>query len=577
MKIYPLDDQSIEKYSKIISSNNEFFISEENELIKDINEEEDNLADFRNQNKKLGFHKNPGYAPDLSDYYEEYIKPVFKWTFWPWIVGLLLIFVFHCFIWFLNLIFDISWQTWEWTKGFFFWGLIGIAGLTVLNLAVYGVWYLVWYIKNKRYISWKARKDFIRNEIQTTERKIKNYQESLNQLFNNRERILLFAFRNYLGFPIKSLSKWNYKSAKAEYLSKKKQLDALSNSDVKNEDIIYKYYDDKLDLFYKHSIPVETESSEALEIFFSSIPSRKNNRMNREYSEPRELHPQSVNKLENQNKNFGERTLDGDIDKFEEYLNQDTSGFFTKHNSSLLQNQVEGLEKTYKNAENKVDAFNKVISEINVTLSLSRLMAFRNIYLGAELVNIIRENAGGGKATIQNDFIETYFLAPIQKMKNVNFTTSQAVVEMVVAGLDSIESFITTNISNKQFQNFAMGNPKSAALGALAAGAFGVINAGIEAWKKRNAKIEALLEKEKVIIGNMDKMVEGYLEQLKFSRRGIEVIQALSKVNRGFMAVYSPIYEKVFIEKDIKKVSVQELQQLCLALNQFNKLSQTKL
>lgn len=575
MKVLPLDDFSIEEYSRDLSPDHEFFVEEENELKRALGENEDALADFKNQDNKLGVKQDPGDAPELSDYYEDFLTPVFQWTFWPWVVGVVLVFVLHCVIWLLNFIFNIPWDTWGWTKWVFLWGLIVVAGISAINLSIYGVWYLIWYIKHRRYLSWKTKKDFLKKQIRANEKQIKEHEENLGQLINNRERILLFAFRNFLGFPLKSFERWNYENAKKEYFKKTTQLATLDKNN--GIDDIYNYYDEKLYLFYKYSIPVETDSAEALRIFSSSIPVKNRNMMNREYKEPLELSDQAFVNLKNHNDKFGENTLDADTKKFKEFLDQDTEGFFTKHSSSLLQRQVDGLENVYKSAAKKVDNYNKVISQINVTLSLSRLVAFRNIYLGAELVNIIRESAGGGKATVQNDIIETTILAPIKKMKNVNFTTSQAVSEMLAAGLSSIESFITDNLSMKQFQNYGENSTSNMTLGIIAAGAFGVINAGIEAWKKRNEKIEALLKKEKVIMENMEKMVDGYLEQLKVSKRGLEVIRSLSKVNNGFIKVYTPLYEKVFIKKDIKSVTVIELQQLCLALNEFNKLSQTKL
>lgn len=48
------------------------------------------------------------------------------------------LFVLHCIIWVLKLIFDIEWDTWGWTVTAFWWGL----GITVFVAAATTVWYI---------------------------------------------------------------------------------------------------------------------------------------------------------------------------------------------------------------------------------------------------------------------------------------------------------------------------------------------------------------------------------------------------------------------------------------------------
>ena len=572
MRISELNERQIKDLSQKISANGELFTDKENKIKEEINNYRSQKVSIEMEIKNLGIVDHPGFSPKVS----KEVKPAFQWSFWPYLIGLILLFAFHCVIWVAKLLFDIPWDTWLWTKTFFILGGMFVVFLCVFKFAIYGIKHWVWNKHLCRYRIWKADKERLEKKLEQVLNNIGQNNQSLMQLERNREKVLLFAFKNYLAFPIKSLKgTWSYSAAKKVYLQYKSSLEHLRHQQRNgstNMDDVLNYFNDKYKLFCTYSLPAEAPSNDVLREFLKYYPKEKNNNVYRG-----EICIKGISSLKKQARQFDEYSLDDEMDHFNEVLKMDTSGFFTEYSSSLLEEQIDLLQSIYDDTATILESHNNLISSINFMLGMCRLVSYRNIYLGSELINIIRENGGGGNASTANDFIHLNNINSLNKLDVVHFSASDSMQDIIASGLDGMATFIENGVSDKDLRKYALNNPKEAAMYTLAAGVFSAINAGIDAWKQRNAKIESLLRKEEELIDGMKRMVESYLAQVSYAKRGIEIIETLTKVNNGLIEIYRPLYDKVFIQRDVNSITMQEIQQLARALSEYNKLSKAEL
>lgn len=84
----------------------------------------------------------------------------------------------------------------------------------------------------------------------------------------------------------------------------------------------------------------------------------------------------------------------------------ETSGFLGFTNIDKLASKTQNLQKLYAPIKGEYDRLRKVSDEVNYYLTFVRTVAYRNIYLGVELLNYIRDNAGGKSLISQKDKID---------------------------------------------------------------------------------------------------------------------------------------------------------------------------
>ncbi|MDE6415665.1 MAG: hypothetical protein K2K68_01390 [Duncaniella sp.] len=562
----------VEELAKVYSRNSEIFVKEE----KDCKDELYTLENKKNiLNKEiagLGIKKDPGYSPD----WESYVNPVCETIGKIWVVCLFLVFLFHCLIWVIKLLFNISWDTWGWTKTCFFWGLGALAVGAVGALLVYWVAYKIWSSNKAEYIEWRDELQRLTSILKSVEADIHQCKTSLKNIASNRRSTLLHAMHTRLGLPVRSIDSRNFGEIRTRFfdmLENKSKVDVISDPVIR-QDASLKYYDEKLRMFFDVSIPSEAISKQVLGSFSKAVEVSGSMRGDVKI---KELEKKSILSLKGSVSSYTEDSLDDEIDDFNRFLEMDTSGFFTKHDSALLEKQVNGLEEVYDKTNAFCQRYSKTVETVNNALGLVRLLAYRNIYLGAELLNIIRENAGGGKLSTAFDAVELTSGLKIKKLKIEQFSTKEAIGDILSAGANAAFDMIDNGLKDKNIRKAAQDNPKAAALAVAGVAAVAAINSGIDAWKKRNAKIEGLIKKEEAIISNMEQIVDSYLDSLASNERALELIMAIIKANQGFRAIYDSLYHKVFVSKDLQSVSMMELKQLTLALQEYKKISDSKL
>lgn len=221
------------------------------------------------------------------------------------------------------------------------------------------------------------------------------------------------------------------------------------------------------------------------------------------------------------------------------------------------------LRQLYEAACSEVKELQEVATGINEILKYSRVCAYRNIYLGVELLNFIRDNAGGKNLTTATDALNIEMDLDIPDFESKDLT-----VDMIGVLDSSVRSTLDFYGSDQQMARFASENPKAALLSAG-------LNLIGEYFSKRNEVIDNNLEIQQEIIESFPQVIGGYLDGKANTLRAIEVIRAIIKTNKGFVKIYAPLRNKVFVEGSFP--SLQEIQQLAIATNEYNKISKTEL
>ncbi len=261
--------------------------------------------------------------------------------------------------------------------------------------------------------------------------------------------------------------------------------------------------------------------------------------------------------------------------RFDALQKMDTTGFFNTTSVSKLEEQTKAMKNVCDLAKFAYDKLDEVKDKVMAALNLVRLCAYRNIYLGVELINFIVENDGGKKLTTMKDSIEIKQFDSTVKVniKDIHFNTMNSVLTNVSSAI----GMLNTTLNNPQFFNYAKKNPKVASGMAVATGLAGSLQAIGEYMAEKEAKQKSIIQVQKKLIRYFSEISDGYVSAQASVRRGVEIIQAIVKANKGFMHIYAPLGKKVFEEGDWKSVTELDLRQLAKAMNEYNKITQSKL
>jgi len=249
-----------------------------------------------------------------------------------------------------------------------------------------------------------------------------------------------------------------------------------------------------------------------------------------------------------------------------DYLKEkDTTNWLGFTSTSKLSEQTENLKKLYEAAQNEFKELDDIREKVMFYLSLTRVKAFENLYFGVELLNVIRDNSGGKNLTKQEDVIK-FDLSSIQ----IDDARSGKKVSLLNISSNSVTQFFDKYENNERFARYVEANPKQAAATQL-------VSMGMDYFRQRMESIEQNNAVQKQIFEAIPNMVDAYSEGQANLLRAIEIIRALSEANKGFNSIYSPLFEKVFVIGKMASVTLEEMQQLVLAVSEYNKISQSKL
>jgi hypothetical protein len=267
--------------------------------------------------------------------------------------------------------------------------------------------------------------------------------------------------------------------------------------------------------------------------------------------------------------------MDPIVDSLRETINRDTTGIFGGQNVNKLSEKTMDLKDLYEAAIAEYDELEELTWDINYLLQFVRICAYRNIYLGLELMTMIRENAGGKTLTTEKEYTQVDVEVANMDIKaselstNITADFATAFFETASQSLDYLD--------NDRIRKDLYKDPKKAAAYAAGTVAVAAVRGVINYFEDRSKKIEANIEIQKDMVKNVRVVVDGYSAGQGALLREIEIIKAIKKANDGFMAIYEPLRKKVFETNDISSVSKKDIQQMAIATSNYNKISTSKL
>lgn len=252
------------------------------------------------------------------------------------------------------------------------------------------------------------------------------------------------------------------------------------------------------------------------------------------------------------------------MSRYSDVKDMETSGFLGFASLDKLAAKTENLQRLYGPIKKEYDRLRKVSDVVNYYLTFARTVAYRNIYLGVELLNYIRDNAGGKSLMTQKDKVATSDAMDIAHVAKDSLKMSSA--ENVA---NTLNGLLSDTLGDKQVRKFVMKNPKMAAGAAALAVVGNLIDERVEKIKNNN-------ELQEQLITSIGEMMDGYNSGKAVLLRAIEVIKALSKANIGFLAIYAPLRNKFFLD-GCTKATMLDLQNLAKATQEYKHISDTKL
>lgn len=269
------------------------------------------------------------------------------------------------------------------------------------------------------------------------------------------------------------------------------------------------------------------------------------------------------NNLGNITLKLEDNNIDDIIKRVDLIKDFDTSGIFTTHSLTKLNNKTEQMTNCFDSIEKRYKELSDVGEITNKILVEARGAAYRNIFLGVELLNYIRDNSGGTGLKVQHDSVD---------MQEINLSTD---IPLSSLNIDFGE-VLTVGLFNKEGSKAIsriLKNPKSIGYNSALIG----ISVAKELLKARNKAIKANIKQQKELIKCIDDACKNYTNTRAQMFRAIEIVKAIVHSNAGFMAIYAPLRDKVFIEGKVAEITRKDVFQLRNALDEYKKISDSKM
>lgn len=393
-----------------------------------------------------------------------------------------------------------------------------------------------------------------------------------------RRRKLTIEFRDAVsGLPLSDYSIFDMKSEQnaRKILRTIRKLELqLSNSKVGSREhwaIKKKLYEAKMDAFYLVSLRGESQKNLDLYQPFESLHSKavEQNDYNVLRVDPEQRlilegkptsSMKSIANWQSQLKNDRTRNYQSELEKIQ---NMDTKGIFGFTANYKLSSQTRAYEDLLNTALDETKELYDANIALNNELISIRLTAYRNIYLGVELLNYLRDNAGGKKLATEKGVLSMHAVPEIRF--NVDVKTITMNYDRVC---DRAAEGFNVAIRSLNSLGYNPGRGASIAIGGLAA-----IGAGIEEWAN---KVSANREQQAQLVSLIDKAIPTIQKGQAGLLRTIEVMKSIVNANNGFTGIYAPLYEKVFLGKG-GAITQEDIQALTRATSEFQKISTTRL
>ena len=396
----------------------------------------------------------------------------------------------------------------------------------------------------------------------------------LNKIFTEAEN----RIREDLELPIShgAVNKSNYKYCTQTTQKLLDLKERLKPEGTPNLQLKRQFFNEKLLLFYNVSMAYEALSDKVYSDFKKvsdcSVKTGDYSLLRKDSKEKTIIEssiPLYSGELTTIKKKLDENQMEEIAENWNIAKDYDTTNWLRLWTSvSKMKEKTRLMKEFYDAARFEFKELEGISEKTNYILGYSRLCAFRNIYLGVELINYTRDNSGGKRLKAQSDLINSKTELADINFSNGDISTNISIIDNISSFADSANSFI----SDKDNFDFALNNPKTAAGVAAAGLALQFIGDWLE---KRSQAIENNNKIQKEIIESFEKLSDAYLVCQSQMYRAIEIITAIVNANKGFLSVYVPLRDRVFSEKG--SLSNIDIQNLVLASKKFKKISDSTL
>lgn len=393
---------------------------------------------------------------------------------------------------------------------------------------------------------------------------------------DRRTRLVAEFRKNVPGLPLQDYSIFDRDSERQakKYLKQIKklnmELDAMQPGSVEAWQIKKQIFQLKLESFYHISLRGESQENLALYEAFVQ-PYRKalmygNYSLLRKDSEEKTIlangetaSAETIFKLEHE-------LLDCKVSDYSSRLSsikrRDTSGLLGFTSNSKLAKQTQDLANLANDAVSEGEELQRCNIALSDELIKVRMCAYRNIYLCTELLNYLRDGAGGQNLATSKDVV----------------TIPTNILRTIELNLPSI-SIDFNNICDMAQRGFSVAMNSMRSIGinpgrksTVALGALSIFGAGI---MEHTSKVLANREKQEEIVKELNRIIPEIQKGQAGLLRSLEIIQAIIKANNGVMKIYVPLREKVFVTG--QPITEEDLQKLTIATQEYKNISTTTL
>lgn len=341
---------------------------------------------------------------------------------------------------------------------------------------------------------------------------------------------------------------------------------------VQKRDKNIAFYNAKLLFLHKHSLRMETANDNVYRLFTErmKIAQDKDDMGLLRQDESTSVSKQMAameKKLSADKELLEDNQMSPVLERLDYVRGQEVSSTFGWTNERQLAQKTEALEELLKAAKNEYDELAYVNITIDYWLSYVRAYAYRNVYLGVELINFSRDNSGGRSLTTQKDGVQ--LSAMNTDMTAVTRNDSSIDMEMHIGNTINM---VANALNDKDTRKWIAKNPKMA-VGAVALNFVG--GALLDKLEKHTEMVEQHSKFQKEAITKIQEIVDGYDSGQAQALRAMEIVKAIAKANKGFMQIYEPLREKVFDGGE--SLSMLDLQALAKATQEYKHISDSKL
>ena len=456
------------------------------------------------------------------------------------------------------------------TTGFF----VSIIGSTIIMYCLLKLYLFIrkriWLLKNgSKYSRFKEKESAWNDELGQIEKQMEEQKQMLSSLYSSTlgELYMLFTIKEIsVPIPGNSITKENFDFVVESFLKIANSLRQINQvTPLERMTVAKRLADEKLELFCKVSLRKEANDNAYNLVMPQGTFNPKQFRGLAATGFCQDKQNSRIVDCENLLNN---NRIESILNKLERVKNRDVSGFLGLYtDTDKLSEQFQDMKKLRDAAHEEYEELGVICDELSDTLDHLRTYAFQNIYLGVELLNVIRQGAGGGNLEKETDMINIEDIdLSLYSVSFQGYKTNH--VSDTIKKFDNVARII---VNNKNVRQFIYSNKKVATGAAL----IGVATMAMSAAADHAAKVDRIQANQANIVKDMQVIVDGYAEGRAQLYRVIEVAQSIVKANNGFMHIYNQLKTKVFDRNQM--LTLPEIQDLCKAIKSYKEISNSKI